>query len=40
MIVATGVNAEGYREVLGISCATVESGAGWLGSFLTFSPGA
>ena len=33
VMVATGVNAEGYREVLGINCATVESGAGWLGFF-------
>ena len=33
VMVATGVNAEGYREVLGISTATAESGAGWLGFF-------
>jgi len=33
VMVATGVNAEGYREVLGINCATLESGAGWLGFF-------
>ena len=33
VMVATGVNADGYREVIGISCATVESGAGWLGFF-------
>ena len=33
VMVATGVNADGYREVLGISCATAESGAGWLGFF-------
>ncbi len=31
VMVATGVNADGYREVLGIQCATTESGAGWLG---------
>src|SRR6188472_2541086 len=31
VMVATGVNADGYREVLGIHCATTESGAGWLG---------
>jgi putative transposase len=30
VMVATGVNADGYREVLGI---TVESGAGWLTFF-------
>ena len=32
-MVATGVNADGYREILGIQCATTESGAGWLGFF-------
>src|SRR6476660_2511885 len=33
VMVATGVNAEGYREVLGINTATAESGAGWLAFF-------
>lgn len=33
VMVATGVNAEGYREVLGIHTATTESGAGWLTFF-------
>ena len=33
VMVATGVNADGYREVLGVSCATAESGAGWLSFF-------
>jgi putative transposase len=33
VMVATGVNTDGYREVLGINCATAESGAGWLGFF-------
>lgn len=33
VMVATGVNADGYREVLGIHCATTESGAGWLSFF-------
>ncbi|KRC91052.1 transposase [Terrabacter sp. Root85] len=33
VMVATGVNADGYREVLGIHTATIESGAGWLGFF-------
>lgn len=33
VMVATGVNADGYREVLGINCATAESGAGWLTFF-------
>ena len=31
VMVATGVNADGYREILGLQCATTESGAGWLG---------
>lgn len=31
VMVATGVNAEGYREVLGLQTASVEDGAGWLG---------
>src|SRR6476620_5930349 len=33
VMVATGVNADGYREVLGIHTATTESAAGWLGFF-------
>ena len=33
VMLATGVNADGYREVLGINCATAESGAGWLTFF-------
>ncbi|MBB2986099.1 transposase-like protein [Terracoccus luteus] len=33
VMVATGVNAEGYREVLGIHTATTESAAGWLSFF-------
>jgi putative transposase len=33
VMVATGVNAEGYREVLGLHTATTESGAGWLAFF-------
>jgi putative transposase len=33
VMVATGVNAEGYREILGIHVATTESGAGWLAFF-------
>ncbi len=33
VMIATGVNAEGYREVLGIGCTTTESGAGWLTFF-------
>jgi hypothetical protein len=33
VMVATGVNADAYREVLGIHTATTESGAGWLAFF-------
>jgi len=33
VMVATAVNAEGYREVLGVQVATAESGAGWLTFF-------
>jgi len=32
-----GVNADGYREVLGIHTATKESGAGWLAFFRDLS---
>ena len=32
-MVATGVNADGYREILGMHVATTESGAGWLAFF-------
>jgi putative transposase len=32
-LVATGVNADGYREILGVEVTTSEDGAGWL-SFL------
>jgi transposase-like protein len=33
VMVATGVNADGYREVLGVQIATSESHASWLGFF-------
>jgi transposase-like protein len=33
VMVATGVNADGYREILGMHVATRESGAGWLSFF-------
>ena len=33
VMVATGVNGDGFREVLGIACTTTESGAGWLTFF-------
>jgi putative transposase len=29
-LIAVGVNAEGYREILGIEVTTAEDGAGWL----------
>ena len=32
-LLATGVNAEGYREILGLHVTTGEDGAGWLGFF-------
>jgi putative transposase len=33
VMVATGVNNDGHREILGIQVATTESGAGWLTFF-------
>ncbi|SHN78892.1 Transposase, Mutator family [Geodermatophilus obscurus] len=32
-LVATGVNADGHREILGLQVTSAEDGAGWLGSF-------
>ena len=32
-LVATGVNAEGYREILGLHVTSAEDGAGWLAFF-------
>jgi transposase-like protein len=32
-LLATGVNAEGYREILGLHVTTAENGAGWLAFF-------
>ena len=32
-LVATGVNADGHREILGLQVTTSEDGAGWLGYF-------
>ena len=29
VMVATGINADGYREILGVACSTAESGTGW-----------
>lgn len=33
VLVATGVNADGYREILGLQVASTEDGAGWLTFF-------
>ena len=33
VLVATGVNADGHREILGLQVTTAEDGAGWLGFF-------
>ena len=32
-MVATGINADGYREILGLQLSTSEDGAGWLAFF-------
>jgi len=32
-LVATGINADGHREILGLHVTTAEDGAGWLGFF-------
>ena len=32
-LIAVGVNAEGYREILGVDVTTAEDGAGWLTCF-------
>lgn len=32
-LIATGVNAEGYREILGLQVSSAEDGAGWLAFF-------
>ena len=29
VVVATGVNADGHREILGVDLITTEDGAGW-----------
>jgi transposase-like protein len=33
VLLATGVNADGYREILGLHITIAEDGAGWLGFF-------
>ncbi len=37
VLVATGVNADGHREVLGVQVTTSEDGAGWLAFFRDLS---
>jgi putative transposase len=32
-LVAVGVNADGYREILGVDVTSAEDGAGWLAFF-------
>ena len=32
-LIATGVNADGHREILGLQVSSAEDGAGWLGFF-------
>ena len=32
-LLAVGVNADGYREILGLHVTSAEDGAGWLGFF-------
>lgn len=39
-LVATGVNAGGHREILGIQVTTNENGAGWLAFFRDLTPAA
>jgi putative transposase len=38
-LIAVGVNAEGYREILGLEVTTAEDGAGWL-TYLRSPPAA
>ena len=38
VVVATAVNADGHREVLGLDVITTEDGAGWTASCATSSP--
>src|SRR5919112_5350519 len=38
VMVATGVNADGFREILGVATSTAESGAGWNTSSRTSWP--
>jgi putative transposase len=36
-LIATGVNADGHREILGLDVTTAEDGAGWLAFFRTLT---
>src|SRR4051812_10615162 len=36
-LVATGINADGHREILGLHVTTAEDGAGWLSFFRDLS---
>ena len=36
VVIATGVNAEGHREILGLDLITTEDGAGWPASLLAW----
>ena len=38
-VIATGVNAEGHRDVLGVDVFTTENGAGWTASCGAWWPG-
>lgn len=40
VLIATGVNGDGHREVLGIRVATSETGAAWTSSSPTSQPAA
>ena len=39
-LIATGVNADGHREILGVDVTSSEDGAGWLASCAAWSPAA
>jgi Transposase, Mutator family len=39
-LIATGVNADGKREILGFEVTSAEDGAGWLAFFRAWSPAA
>jgi transposase-like protein len=40
VLVATGVNADGHREILGVELGSAESEAGWLKRFAAWWPAA